>query len=105
MVQRSAGSVMIVDDDPLILDSVSMLLGSQGFAVSVYSDGHSALEAFRSAPPDVVLTDVNMPVINGFRLMEQIRAFDPDTPIVFITGNAEFDVALSAIKLQAFEFI
>jgi putative two-component system response regulator len=105
MATNGIGSVMVVDDDPLLLDSVSLLLGSHGFAVSGYTDGHSALAAFRADPADVVLTDINMPVINGFRLMENIRTFDTETPVIFITGNAEFDVALSAIKLQAFEFI
>ena len=105
MVHRGAGSVMVVDDDPWILDSVSLLLESHGFAVSGFTDGYRALSAFREAPTDVVLTDVNMPALNGFRLLESIRAFDTETPVIFITGNAEFDVALSAIKLQAFEFI
>ncbi len=105
MAGNGIGSVMVVDDDPLLLDSVSLLLGSHGFAVSGYTDGHRALAAFREDPADVVLTDINMPVINGFRLLENIRTFDTETPVIFITGNAEFDVALSAIKLQVFEFI
>ncbi|GFE56673.1 HD-GYP domain-containing protein [Geobacter sp. AOG1] len=105
MVQRGAGSVMVVDDDPLLLETASLLLSSHGFAVSSYLDGRKALEAFRKTPTDVVLTDVNMPIVNGFRLLETIRTFDTETPVIFITGNAEFDVAVQAIKLQAFEFI
>jgi putative two-component system response regulator len=96
---------MVVDDDPFLLDSVTLLLSSHGFSVSGFTDGQTALAAFRKAPTDVVLTDINMPTFNGFRLMERIRDFDQETPVIFITGNAELDVALSAIKLQAFEFI
>lgn len=105
MRQVSAGKVMVVDDDPLTLESISMLLCSNGFEVSAHVDALHALDSFREAPSDVVLTDINMPVINGFRLMEQIRNFDSDTPVIFITGNAELDVALSALRLKAFEFI
>ena len=105
MRQGSVGSVMVVDDDPLTLESISMLLCSNGFEVSAYMDALKALARFREAPTDVVLTDINMPVTNGFRLMEQIRNFDTETPVIFITGNAELDVALSAIRLNAFEFI
>ena len=105
MAERDAGSVMVVDDDPLLLETLEMLLGGQGFDVSLFTDGNSALEAFRNAPADVILTDVNMPVINGFRFLEKIRDFDAETPVIFITGNAEFDVALSAIRAQAFEFV
>jgi cyclic di-GMP phosphodiesterase len=105
MVQSCAGSVMVVDDDPLLLETVEVLLGSHGFDVSLYTDGYSALEAFRNTATDLILTDVNMPAINGFRFLEKIRDFDTETPVIFITGNAEFDVALSAIKVQAFEFV
>jgi putative two-component system response regulator len=105
MRQGNAGSVMVVDDDPLTLESISMLLCSNGFEVSGHTDALNALASFREVPTDVVLTDINMPIINGFRLMEQIRHFDAETPVIFITGNAELDVVLSAIKLKAFEFI
>jgi len=105
MRRSSGGSVMVVDDDPLTLESISMLLCSNGFEVSAHIDALNALARFREAPTDVVVTDINMPVTNGFRLMEQIRNFDTETPVIFITGNAELDVALSAIRLKAFEFI
>jgi len=105
MRQGNAGSVMVVDDDPLTLESISMLLSSNGFEVSAHRDALNALATFRQTPTEVVLTDINMPVTNGFRLLEQIRNFDTETPVIFITGNAELDVALSAIRLQAFEFI
>jgi putative two-component system response regulator len=96
---------MVVDDDPLLLDSVMLLLTGHGFDVTGFTDGQAALAAFREAPTDVVLTDINMPAFNGFRLLEKIRDFDRETPVIFITGNADLDVALTAISLQAFEFI
>ena len=105
MRQGSTGSVMVVDDDPLTLESISMLLCSNGFEVSAHINALNALARFREAPTDVVVTDIDMPVTNGFRLLEQIRNFDTETPVIFITGNAELDVALSAIRLKAFEFI
>jgi cyclic di-GMP phosphodiesterase len=105
MAIRNPGSVMVVDDDPLLLDSVMLLLTGHGFDVTGFTDGQAALAAFREAPTDVVLTDINMPAFNGFRLLEKIRDFDRETPVIFITGNADLDVALTAISLQAFEFI
>lgn len=105
MGQGAYGSVMVVDDDPLLLESVSLLLTSHGFSTHCYADAGHALDSFGVVPVDVVLTDVNMPTINGFRLMEGIRRVDGETPVIFITGNAELDVTLSAIRLQAFEFL
>lgn len=96
---------MVVDDDPLLLESVSLLLDSHGFATHCYTDAGRALDSFGSVPVDVVLVDVNMPAINGFSLMESIRRVDNETPVIFITGNAELEVTLSAFRLQAFEFL
>jgi putative two-component system response regulator len=76
-----------------------------GFAVRAFGDGAKALAGFLEAPPDVVVTDVNMPVISGIKLLENIRAIDAETPVIFMTANAEIDMALSAIKMKAFEFI
>lgn len=99
------GTVMVVDDDPFALESVAVLLRAKGFAVRPYDDGGKALAAFCEAVPDVVLTDINMPRFNGIKLMEKIRAFDDDTQVIFMTGNADLDVTLSAIKMKVFEFI
>src|SRR6266702_3389748 len=105
MPNMTTGTVFLVDDDPYMLDSLSTLLHVHGFTVSAFGDGAKALAGFLEAPPDVVVTDVNMPNISGIKLLEKIRAIDNETPVIFITANAEFDMALSAIKMKAFEFI
>jgi putative two-component system response regulator len=99
------GTVMVVDDDPFTLGSVAALLRAKGFSVHAFDDGGKALAAFCEAVPDVVLTDINMPKFNGIKLMERIRTIDEDTQVIFMTGNAELDVTLSAIKMKVFEFI
>lgn len=96
---------MVVDDDPLLLETISLLLDGHGLTAHCYADAASALEAFTRTRVDVILTDVNMPVINGFKFAEAIRLVDTETPVIFITGNAELEVTLSAIKLKAYEFI
>lgn len=104
MAGKGAGSIMVVDDDPFMLECISAQLQRHGFSTRCYSDSVEALAAFSEAQADVVLADVNMPVMNGFRLMENIRTIDAETQVIFITGNPEIDVAMSAIKLKAFEF-
>ena len=106
MSQRHlTGRVMVVDDDPDMLDSISMLLLTNGFTVSTYDDGHNALASFRESVPDVVLTDVNMPKMSGIELLESIRDFDRETPVILMSGAAELATAISAIKMRAFEFL
>lgn len=105
MGQVITGSVMVVDDDPLLLESVSMLLHSHGFSTYCYADAGRALDSFGTVSVDVVLADVNMPNLNGFRFMEELRRVDGETPVIFITGNVELDVTLSALRLRAFELL
>src|SRR5512133_1597409 len=83
MAYSSTGSVMVVDDDPLLLESVSLLLRSHGFSVHCYAEAGQALAAFRTTAIDVVLTDVNLPAI-------KLKAFEfivkPFSPACLITA-------------------
>lgn len=98
-------TVFVIDDDPNALESIVVLLRSHGFAVRSSTNARDALSALRHEPADVVLTDINMPWLNGLKLIEELRRFDQETPVILITGNADLEVALSAIKLKAYEFI
>ena len=104
MENLSAGNVVVVDDDPLMLESVSVLLRSRGFSVRTFSGGSEALAGLQERAADLILADVNMPQMNGITMMERLRAVDPDTPVIFMTGNAEIDVAMSALRMKVFEF-
>lgn len=100
-----SGRVMLVDDDPYVLESVAMLLSVSGFEVHPFSNGAEALELLRQSPPDVVLTDVNMPQMSGIELLEKIHDLDRDIPVILMTAYAELEMAVSAIKKGAFDFI
>ena len=99
------GAVLVVDDDPYVLESVSTLLRAYGFTVYAYNSGGSALGNFTREAYDVVLTDVNMPGMTGIELLEKIREQDRETPVILMTAYAELDMAVSAIKKGAFDFI
>jgi len=100
-----SGRVILVDDDPYVLESVAMLLSVSGFEVHAFSNGLEALEMLRVSPPHVVLTDVNMPHISGIELLENIHLIDRDIPVILMTAYAELEMAVSAIKKGAFDFI
>ncbi|MCM2358398.1 MAG: response regulator [Geobacteraceae bacterium] len=105
MISECKGTIMVVDDDPNVLESVSNLLAAVGFTVHGFSCGVEAMERFHAWPVDVVLTDINMGSISGIELLERIRAFDRVTPVILMTAYAELDMAVSAIKKGAFDFI
>jgi DNA-binding NtrC family response regulator len=105
MQDEGKGRVLVVDDDQLVLETLSTLLTGCGYSVRCCRSGGEALRAFTESPADVVITDVNMPGISGFRLLEMIRDIDRGTPVILITGNAESELAMEADRLQASAFI
>lgn len=105
METTMSGRVILVDDDPYVLESVALLLSVSGFEVHPFSNGMDALELLRQSPPHVVLTDVNMPQMSGIELLEQIHEIDRNIPVILMTAYAELEMAVSAIKKGAFDFI
>lgn len=99
------GQVVVVDDDPYMLESLALLLGEAGFDIRVFGSPFQALDEIRQTPVDVVLTDVNMGGMTGMELLEKIRAYDQELPVLIMTAYAELEVAVSAIKKGAFDFI
>lgn len=96
--------VLAVDDDPYVLESVSLLLKGYGYSVEQCSSAEEALDLLRHRI-DVVLTDVKMPNISGIELLERIHRSNADLPVILMTGYAELDIAIDAIKKGAFDFI
>lgn len=105
MTREVSGTIFVVDDDRFVLESVSALLCEYGFTVHSFSNGHDAIKHFVLEPVDLVLTDINMPVMDGIQLLEKIRFLDRETPIVLMTAYADLDVAVKAIQNGAFDFI
>jgi PAS domain S-box-containing protein len=80
------GHILLVDDDPQVLAILTETLKEDGHQVTPALDGQSALVAFSRGKPDLVLTNVGMAAVNGWELVERVRALDPTVPVVFITG-------------------
>jgi len=91
--------VAIVDDDPRFLEALGDLLESAGYAVRAFSSGASFLKEASLAEIDCLVTDIGMPVIDGFDLRRRATGARPDLPVIFITGNAEWIAAARADEL------
>lgn len=105
MSNNSGGRIFVVDDDRFVLESVTTLLTEYGFSVRSFSNGQEAVRQFVLEPVDLVLTDINMPIMDGLELLEKIRFLDKETPVVLMTAYADLDVAVRAIQKGAFDFI
>jgi CheY-like chemotaxis protein len=78
--------VLVVDDDPVVGKSFNRVLSGKGYIVVTAEDGHDALEKLKSETYDVVFTDLRMPGMNGIEVAEQVKARQPWTPVVIVTG-------------------
>ncbi len=97
--------ILVVDDDPNMLDSISFLLEKGGYRVTGCENAVQAMARVREQEFDVVLTDIKMPGISGLELLEQIHRFNKEIPVILMTAYAQLELAIDAIKKGAFDFI
>jgi two-component system response regulator ChvI len=97
-------TIAVVDDDQNILTSVSMALEVEGYATVTYSDGFSALDGFKSNPPDLAILDIKMPRMDGIETLRRLRE-GSDLPVIFLTSKGEEIDELFSLKMGADDFI
>jgi len=101
----SGKDLLIVDDDPLVCQSLKEMLTLEGYTADAVTDGHAALAKLRESDYQLVLSDIQMPGLNGIELLKELKGQTPDTPVIFITGHGHIDGAVEAIKLGAYDYI
>ena len=94
----SAQRVLVVDDEPEMVENCTRLLRRAGYRVLSTTDSERALALLESERPDLLLTDLKMPGIDGLELMRRAHDIDAALPVVVITGFASIDSAVAAIK-------
>jgi two-component system chemotaxis response regulator CheY len=98
------GRILVVDDDPAILDFVSMALSDEGYEVQTAADGRSALEIIERWPPDLILLDMRMPIMDGWEFASAYaRRPGHHAPVVVLT--AAQDAAGLAREIQAVDYV
>jgi len=98
--------IALIDDDPAVLDSLRLYFERKKLQVDCFSNSNGFLTAIdRAAQFDCVVSDVRMPGMSGLDLVGHLKTRGFNRPIVLITGHGEIDMAVSAIKLGAFDFI
>jgi putative two-component system response regulator len=98
-------SVLLVDDDPYILESVSLLLNEYGYLVLKCSSAKKAITELQRKKIDVIISDVKMPEGSGIELLEKTKNINPEIPVILFTAYAELDIAVNALKKGAFDFL
>jgi len=101
----TAGSVLIIDDEAAIRESLETLLGLEGYAVEVAATGHEGLELLAERQFDLVLLDLALPDRNGMDVLGSIRTHDPQLSVIMITAYGTVENAVRAIQSGASNFI
>jgi len=97
--------ILVVDDDPSACRAVAAVLRAEGFQVSSAHDGPSALVEATRAPPDVVITDLAMPAMDGLQLCHHLRELDPNVTIIVVTGQSETSYAVASLRAGVEDFL
>jgi two-component system, NtrC family, response regulator HydG len=97
--------ILIVDDEPDMVDNCARILRRAGHRCLTTTDPHRALALLESEGPDLLLTDLKMPEIDGLALLRRARELDPALPVVVITAFATIESAVAAIKDGAFDYL
>lgn len=98
-------TILVVDDDQYVLETLLLLLNTQGYQVVTARSAFEALELFAAREIQIVLTDIKMPGMNGIELAGKIHEQNADLPILIMTAYAEIEVTVEALQHGAFDFI
>ncbi len=97
--------ILVVDDEESMCQYLSILLGKEGYEVVTAGSGAEALALMEQAPFDVVLSDIQMPKLDGIQLLKGIKAIDPETPVIMLTAYASEQSAIDAVNLGAYSYL
>ncbi len=105
MTTSARGRILIVDDEGNARTALAELLRDEGYTVETAADGFKALPKLEEFAPDLVLTDLRMPGMDGLELMRKARTLDPETVVVLMTAHGAVDSALAAMRQGAADYL
>ncbi len=105
MDSASPWTIVLIDDENDIREVVGITLEDAGYIVHTASDGRAGLQLVREKAPEIVVTDIRMPVMDGIAVLEAVKKEMPDTEVIIITAFADMDLAIRALQLDASDFV
>ncbi len=105
MARGHTQQVLVVDDEPSIVDAVATALRYEGFDVRVAGNGRSALNAAQEAPPDLIVLDVMLPDLDGIEVTRRLRADGIDVPILFLTARDSIEDKLAGLSVGGDDYV
>lgn len=99
--------ILVCDDDELLLELLQHRLSSKGYSVELARDGREALEKITAHPPDAIVLDAMMPLVDGYEVLRQFRAMDgmAEVPVIFLTARKQEQDIVEALSLGASDYL
>ncbi|CCH49573.1 response regulator [Pseudodesulfovibrio piezophilus] len=97
--------ILVIDDEQPTLRMFTLLLSAYGYQIITAENGQEGFELFKKERPNLVLTDIKMPVMDGIEVLKQIKSVNPHAEVIVITGHGDMDLAIQALNLDATDFI
>lgn len=104
-MDKKRGKILVLDDEQIVLDSVSRILEGENFQVNTCRRGEEAIETLKEGGFDILVTDLKMPGMDGLQAMETLLEIDPDLSVIMFTAYATVDSAVQAMRLGAVDYI
>ncbi|MBN1522355.1 MAG: response regulator [Candidatus Aureabacteria bacterium] len=104
LTQTKQGTVVIIDDNPNIRESIKMILEEE-YSLRFFESGITALEHIRNAQPDLVISDISMPQMNGIDVLRHIKEIDKSIQVIMLTGYASVESARASVRYGAYDYI
>jgi len=102
---REKPGILVIDDEPVVLDSARRILEAEGFPVAVAGDAESALRSLQAQPADIVISDLMLPGISGIEFMEEAHRHDPNLVVIITTGYSTLENGVASLRKGAFDFL
>ena len=99
------GKILVIDDEKATLSMFRLFLDAYGYSVYTAENATEGLAIFRKEKPEIVLTDIKMPGIDGLAVLQQIKELAPQTAVIVITGHGDTALEEQAVALDAVDFI
>lgn len=104
-MEKKKAKILVLDDEKIVLESVSRILEGENYLVSTAGKGEDALQILKQGGYDIVITDLKMPGMDGLEAMEAMLEIDPDLSAIMFTAYSTVDSAVKAMKLGAVDYI
>jgi DNA-binding NtrC family response regulator len=99
------GRILVIDDESNARNALAEILREEGYSAETAADGFKGLSRFHEFSPDLVLTDLKMPGMDGVQLLEKIREVDPSVPVIVMTAFGAVDTAVAAMRAGAADYV